>query len=290
MRRTRLNSSTDHLHFGSLGNGVTVYDVTREKHGDYLTVAHIDPTGMVKYYVDVTPEERAKISEMANKEHNRWVANYNKRPVDSRFEELLDRVGWNDVHKAISKDIKNGYTMDEILDTYMPAVYYGAKKDRGYEYPDGADFNSARRINSSRLPAKTQRAIRHCINSARRRANLKANRRLNCGYYYDGEDYSEMGYDKEQDAYYDLPDEMYIYRLDLSQFTNLVRDGIVSKHEIHEWIDELSEDWGGMPAWSPAQLIDIFEIQDLTKEQYDNWKANFAVESVRFRDELERRY
>ena len=417
MRRTRLNSSTNHLHFGSLGNGVTVYDVTREKHGDYLTVAHIDPTGMVKYYVDVTPEERAKISEMANKEHNRWVANYNKRPVESRFEELLDRVGWNDVHKAISKDIKNGYTMDEILDTYMPAVYYGAKKDRGYEYPDDTDFNSARRINSSRLPAKTQRAIRHCINSARRRAglncgvtrytdneayqtyyfitddnsfvasfdveihedkiefagfmrgysaggyvvnensvfgdfapgtdiaqaladfvydktgvtvyetenvkefnnqlltinkiftnsrksriekytelrraSLKSSRRLNSGkLFYDDAtgEYEEYEYDDEQDAWYQLPDEMYIYKLDLSQFTDLVRDGIVSKHEIHEWIDELSEDWGGMPAWSPSKLIDRFEIQDLTKEQYDIWNANFAVESVRFRDELERRY
>ena len=145
-------------------------------------------------------------------------------------------------------------------------------------------------INSSRRSLKTQKAIRHCINSARRRVALQANRRLNCGYYYDGEDYSEMGYDKEQDAYYDLPDEMYIYKLDLSQFTDLVRDGIVSKHEIHEWIDELSKDWGGMPAWSPAKLIDKFEIQDLTKEQYNTWKANFAVESVRFRDELERRY
>ena len=83
---------------------------------------------------------------------------------------------------------------------------------------------------------------------------------------------------------------MYIYKLDLSQFTDLVRDGIVSKHEIHEWIDELSEDWGGMPAWSPSKLVDRFEIQDLTKEQYDTWKANFAVEAARFRDELERRY
>jgi hypothetical protein len=103
-------------------------------------------------------------------------------------------------------------------------------------------------------------------------------------------EYEEYEYDDEQDAWYQLPDEMYIYKLDLSQFTDLVRDGIVSKHEIHEWIDELSEDWGGMPAWSPAKLLDRFEIQDLTKEQYDNWKANFATESVRFRDELERRY
>lgn len=169
-------------------------------------------------------------------------------------------------------------------------------------------------VNSSRLPVKTQRTIRHCINSARRRAglncgvtryagdeeytelrraSLKSARRLNSGkLFYDDAtgEYEEYEYDNEQDAWYQLPDEMYIYKLDLSQFADLVRDGIVSKHEIHEWIDGLSEDWGGIPAWSPAKPIDRFEIQDLTKEQYDTWKANFAVESVRFCDELERRY
>ena len=126
-----------------------------------------------------------------------------------------------------------------------------------------------------------------------RRASLKSSRRLNSGkLFYDAAagEYEEYEYDNEQDAWYQLPDEMYIYKLDLSQFTDLVRDGFVSKHEIHEWIDDLSEDWGGMPAWSPSKLIDRFEIQDLTKEQYDIWNANFAVESVRFRDELERRY
>lgn len=126
-----------------------------------------------------------------------------------------------------------------------------------------------------------------------RRASLRSARRLNSGkLFYDDAtgEYEEYEYDNEQDAWYQLPDEMYIYKLDLSQFTDLVRDGVVSKHEIHEWIDELSEDWGGMPAWSPAKLIDRFEIQDLTEEQYDTWKDNFAVEAVRFRDELERRY
>jgi len=145
-----------------------------------------------------------------------------------------------------------------------------------YETDDAKEFiNQLRNINTI------------FMNS--RHATLKANYRLNCGYYYDGEDYSEMGYDKEQDAYYDLPDEMYIFKLDLSQLADLVHDGIVSKHEIHEWIDELSEDWGGMPAWSPAKLIDRFEIQDLTKEQYDTWKANFATESARFADAITRR-
>ena len=291
--RTRLNSSADHLHFGSLGNGVTVYDVTREQYGDYLNVAHIDPTGMVKYYVDVTPEERAKISEMANKEHARWAADYNKRSVESRFEELLDRVGWNDVSKAIHKDIKDGYKMDEILDTYMPAVYFGAKKDRGYEYPDGADFNSSRRINSNRRSLKTRMAVRHSINSARRRATMKANR-LNCGYYYDGEDYSEMGYDEEQDAYYDLPDEMWIYTPQMSSLKEYVRDGVTTGQEISEWFDYLCEAYGGVLAWDNMGTrfypVKKYSIQDLSKDDYDVWTAEYPKELEKFKKELDNRY
>lgn len=145
-----------------------------------------------------------------------------------------------------------------------------------YETDDAKEFiNQLRNINT--------------IFTNSRRAALKANRRLNCGYYYDGEDYSEMGYDKEQDAYYDLPDEMYIFKLDLSQLADLVHNGIVSKHEIHEWIDELSEDWGGMPAWSPAKLVDKFEIQDLTEDEYYTWKDNFSAELARFADAVTRR-
>jgi len=253
MRRTRLNSSSN-LMFGALGNGLTVYDKSHKDGNDYLEIAHISTSGMIKYYTDVNDEERTAICKRALLMQKEWLDTYEQ-----------DYGSAADAQRRLKEAQENAYNV-------------------GYEYPDNVA------VNSSRLPAKTQRAISHCINSARRRAALKANRRLNSGYYYDGEDYSEMGYDAEQDAYYDLPDEMYIFKLDLSQLADLVRDGIVSKHEIHEWIDELSEDWGGMPAWSPAKLIDRFEIQDLTKEQYDTWKANFAVESVRFRDELERRY
>lgn len=284
MRRTRLNSNSN-LMFGALGNGLTVYDTSRQDGNDYLTVAHIDDTGMVKYYVDVTPEERARINKQAAIQRKKWLDSWNSRSSSAQYQTLLDKADAATL-KAIRDDRKSGRVgvIEDVIDKYRDDVFGKPLTKYGYEYPDDVA------VNSSRLSAKTQRAIRHCINSARRRAALQTNRRLNCGYYYDGEDYSEMGYDEEQDAYYDLPDEMYIYKLNLSQFIDLVRAGIVSKREIHEWIDELSEDWGGMPAWSPAKLIDRFEIQDLTKEQYDTWKANFVVESVRFRDELEHIY
>ncbi len=253
---SRLNSSSN-LMFGGLGNGLTVYDKSRKDGDDYLEIAHISTSGMIKYYTDVNDEERTAICKRALLMQKEWLDTYEQ-----------DYGSTADAQRRLKEAQKDAYNY-------------------GYEYPDDVA------INSSRLPVKTQRAIRYCINSARRRASLKSARRLNSGkLFYDeatGE-YEEYEYDDEQDAWYQLPDEMYIYKLDLSQFADLVSDGIVSKHEIHEWIDELSEDWGGMPAWTPSKLIDRFEIQDLTKEQYDTWKANFAVEAVRFRDELERRY
>lgn len=368
MRRTRLNSSSN-LMFGALGNGLTVYDKSHNDGNDYLEIAHITTSGMIKYYADVNDEERAAICKRALLMQDEWLDTYGQ-----------DYGSTADAQRRLKEAQENAY-------------------NSGYEYPDDVA------INSSRLPVKTQRAIRHCINSARRRAGLNcstrystkyrvkpngdsftlyfisddglsnavfdvnpdfqgacnvegeilgadanweidsyenwfnssesrdiyellrydaegstgvdmhecseadynasciaveqakkqlnSSRRLNSGkLFYDDAtgEYEEYEYDDEQDAWYQLPDEMYIYKLDLSQFTDLVRDGIVSKHEIHEWIDELSEDWGGMPAWTPSKLIDRFEIQDLTEEQYDTWKANFAVETARFRDELERRY
>ena len=45
------------LMFCCLGNGVTVCDRSRLEHGDYKTVAHIDPCGAVKLYDGTLPPE-----------------------------------------------------------------------------------------------------------------------------------------------------------------------------------------------------------------------------------------
>lgn len=366
--------------FGGLGNGLTVYDKSRRTgnlrlaDNDYLEVAHITTSGMIKYYADVNDEERAAICKRALLMQDEWLNTYGQ-----------DYGSTADAQRRLKEAQENAY-------------------NSGYEYPDNVA------VNSSRLSAKTQRAIRHCINSARRRAGLncstrystkyrvkpngdsftlyfisddglnnamfevnpdfqgacnvegeilgadtnweidsyenwfnssesrdiyellrydaegstgvdmhecseadynascaaieqakkqlnsarrraalQTNRRLNCGYYYDGEDYSEMGYDKEQDAYYDLPDEMWIYRLNLSQFDSLVRDGYTDDREVHGWIDRLSENWGGIPAWSSAKPLSRYEIQDLTEDEYYTWKDNFPAELARFADAVTRR-
>ena len=265
-------------------------------------VAEITSTGMIKFLDESAkiPEARAIIDEIATNVHKRWLQVRARHSADENIENITHATvygvyPWSRpealaIEGAVQYKVDSGADHQQIADDYQIVMYCTGFAERdGYEYPEGAGIDIAH------VTKLAHEAINHTYrtaNSSRRISSARPSataHRLNCGYYYDGEDYSEMGYDKEQDAYYDLPDEMYIYKLDLSQFTDLVRDGIVSKHEIHEWIDELSEDWGGMPAWSPAKLIDRFEIQDLTKEQYNTWKANFPVELARFADAGTRR-
>lgn len=43
--------------FGYKGNGLIVWDRNREKYGDYMNIAHIDPERKVKYYDKELSEE-----------------------------------------------------------------------------------------------------------------------------------------------------------------------------------------------------------------------------------------
>ena len=54
------------LGYGYLGNGVTVWNRLEQEHGDYKTVAHIDPDRTVQFYDDRMPEDiRAEIRQFA---------------------------------------------------------------------------------------------------------------------------------------------------------------------------------------------------------------------------------
>ncbi len=53
------------LGFGSLGNGLSVYDRLHEKHGDYEKVAHISPTREVTYCATLAPEYKDAIEHEA---------------------------------------------------------------------------------------------------------------------------------------------------------------------------------------------------------------------------------
>ena len=54
------------LGYGYLGDGVTVWNRLKDEHGDYKTIAHIDPDRTVKFYDDSLPEDiRAEIEQFA---------------------------------------------------------------------------------------------------------------------------------------------------------------------------------------------------------------------------------
>jgi hypothetical protein len=55
------------LGFGSLGNGITVWNSLEEKHGDYVTVAHISHDRVVTFYGNDLPEHIKK--EITNYAH-----------------------------------------------------------------------------------------------------------------------------------------------------------------------------------------------------------------------------
>lgn len=47
---TQKNLVPSHVGYGSLGNGLTVWDRTVEKNGDYKTLAHIQDSGEIRWY------------------------------------------------------------------------------------------------------------------------------------------------------------------------------------------------------------------------------------------------
>lgn len=54
------------LGFGSLGNGITVWDSLHEKNGDYVTVAHISTEREITWYMkSLEPEYRKEIEDYA---------------------------------------------------------------------------------------------------------------------------------------------------------------------------------------------------------------------------------
>lgn len=74
------------LGFGCLGNGVTVYDRLHEKNGDYETVAHISAYREIKYYTQLSENDKALVEKVSQSEDSVF---YNSSISDiSSLEEL----------------------------------------------------------------------------------------------------------------------------------------------------------------------------------------------------------
>ena len=135
------------LHFGLLGNGVTVYDVSKWDNAanDYPTVAHISNEGAVKYYVEkntLSDEDVFRIENHAAGLKRDFTQYWEKLPVDTRYSRIWDKAN------ALSKpqwDIffadKTALNMDEIVKKYEHALIYGDE-----EFPEAARTVTAYKV------------------------------------------------------------------------------------------------------------------------------------------------
>lgn len=81
------------LWFGCLGNGVTVCNSAVMENGDFKHIAHIQPYGKVKLYVEkdyIPTEELKRIYETAEMERLEYLEYWNSLPIKSRYERMLD--------------------------------------------------------------------------------------------------------------------------------------------------------------------------------------------------------
>lgn len=83
------------IHFGSLGNGITVYDISRtdNRTNDYPTVAHISEEGSISYYDDnLKAEDIELIEKEAARQRAEFTESWNKLSIIDKYAEILDKA------------------------------------------------------------------------------------------------------------------------------------------------------------------------------------------------------
>lgn len=111
------------IKFGLFGNGITVYDITKEdKEGhDYLTVAHISPEGTVKFYVDdISESDRNLINSEADKQRAEFTEKWNRLPMDERYQQIHERANITEL-VALGKD---KLPKEEFVKKYEKSIIY----------------------------------------------------------------------------------------------------------------------------------------------------------------------
>ena len=112
------------LHFGLLGNGITVYDTAElddETH-DYPRVAHISEDGNVKLYRDdISPEDMERISEQAHGQRDKFMAEWNSLDRTQQYQRLMLHA---DMGTMLNIQHEKKPTA-EVIDKYMPYVFFG---------------------------------------------------------------------------------------------------------------------------------------------------------------------
>ena len=112
------------LHFGLLGNGITVYDTAElddETH-DYPTVAHISEEGNIKLYRDdISSEDMERINAQAQGQRDKFMAEWNNLDQTQQYQRLIHHADMNTMLNIQHEKIPTA----EVIDKYMPYVFFG---------------------------------------------------------------------------------------------------------------------------------------------------------------------
>ncbi len=119
-----LRQSESTLHFGLLGNGITVYDTSElddETH-DYPTVAHISEEGNIKLYRDdISPEDMERINTQAQGQRDKFMAEWNNLDQTQQYQRLMHHADMDTMLNIQHENIPTA----EVIDKYMPYVFFG---------------------------------------------------------------------------------------------------------------------------------------------------------------------
>lgn len=117
------------LMFGCLGNGVTVCDRSREEHGDYKHIAHIDPCGAVMFYEQSTPPE---IRQQVFNHATALAADFRDMFLRQRKHEALsalnNRLNIGQFLSVFCQDNIAEKSMEDIYAAYIKAVCAGGRR------------------------------------------------------------------------------------------------------------------------------------------------------------------
>ena len=108
------------IHFGSLGNGVVCYDISRldKETGDYLNAAHISNEGNIRYYIDDLSEtDRQSIENHAKDVKDRFTDYWNGLPLHTRYGMLYGKLletGTSEQIKAFNADHSSSEISDKV--------------------------------------------------------------------------------------------------------------------------------------------------------------------------------
>ena len=120
------------LMFCCLGNGVTVCDRSRMEHGDYKTVAHIEPCGAVKLYdATLPPDALEKIDAHAAAQARNFKHGFIHLGRAAALEMLYDRMT---ISQFVAYESSKEQTMDQIYSRYIATVCAGDKRIMPKEY------------------------------------------------------------------------------------------------------------------------------------------------------------